>query len=257
MKAIFKIFFYIIKNNPWYSWPWRFLQAFTYQLTKRWAQTIYTKKLFNGKKIFLFPQSPVSSAFVYAPYPDQKEIRLLRALADDKTIFIDVGANIGAYSILLADKVKAAYAFEAHPETANCCKMNFLLNQLPESYVVTMALSNTCEDKYFSNFTHASPINSLVKTSENAIKVPAITLDHFSMQQQFDPTLNYLLKVDVEGFEWEVLQGARDFLQNFSVKGILLEAFDDQPTPLTAWLQELGYRTQYLGNNNMLAYRDK
>lgn len=255
MKQILHIFDYILKNNPPILVPYRLLLACLYQGYKRLCKTIISKKLFNGKKIFLYPNNRVSSGFVYASYPDQSEVTALRRMADEDSVFLDIGANIGAYSILLMDKVKALYAFEAHPHTAALCKMNFLLNGLPENQVITKAVGNSNQPLYFSNLSDGDPLNTIVQKSQHAIEVPCVTLDEFIAKNHFSEQTNFLLKIDVEGFEHQVLQGAIHFLTHYNVKGILLETFSAEHQAIQKWLAQLGFKMKMLSKHNLLAYR--
>ncbi len=257
MNAILQVTRFIYQNNPWYELPWRFLSAFYYQCRKRMSGNIVVKNLFNGKKIFLFPGNPISSALIYSAIPDKDEVTLLRKFADSNTIFLDIGANIGSYSLMLLDKVKTVYAFEAHPITAKCCKMNFLLNNIHESHVLEVAISDNNSQKLFSNTPEACPVNSIVQSSENAITVKAMTLDQFIQEKAFAEDISFILKIDVEGFEHEVFNGAKTFLKNNRVKAIIFETFSSQMPQVLSLLHELGFSTQKIGGNNMLAIRDK
>lgn len=255
MKAIIAIFKYIIANNPAYSIPKYLCYAFFYQLYKRIYGGIFSKKLFNGKKIIIFPGNPISSSFVYSACHDQVEIEALRALADENTIFLDIGANIGSYSICLADKVREVYAFEAHPITANLCRMNFLLNQIDASHVITKAIGASNSLRYFSNMSKGSPINAFVQKNDNAIQVQTITLDQFIESHQFAKNANFLVKIDVEGFEHEVLAGAAHFLANYPIKAILLEGFSQEYTEVEKQLLQLGFTVECVANHNRIATR--
>lgn len=255
MKQIFHIFDYIIKNNSPLAVPYRLLLAFFYQGYKRLMKTTFSKRLFNGQKIFLYPNNRISSGFVYASHPDKLEIKALREIADQHSVFLDIGANIGAYSVLLMDKVKKLYAFEAHPETAKLCKMNFLLNGLPEDQVITSAVSNSNQPLYFSNLNDGDPLNTIVEKNQHAIEVPSTTLDQFMQNQRFDADTNFLLKIDVEGFEHQVLQGAAHFLKHFAVKAILLETFSDEQSAIQQQLEALGFKMKMISKHNLLAYR--
>lgn len=255
MKAFFQVIRYIYKNNPWYRFLDRLFQAVLYQCYKRATKGVFTKTLFNGKKIFLYPYSPISSAFVYTSCPDKEEISLLRQFANQNTIFIDVGANVGTYSVLLLDKVKTVYAFEAHPVTANFCKMNFLLNNISETHVISKAVSHNCEPKFFSNLENASPTNARLTDDKNAIAVQATTLDTFFQEQQFDKATQFIVKIDVEGFEHEVFEGAKTLIASKAVKAIIFETFSSKNAEIVSLLQTLGYTLQGLSENNMLAYR--
>ncbi len=256
MNPLLQITRYIYLNNPWYELPWRFFNAFIYQCRKRFTGNIVVKELFNGKKIFLFPRNPISSALIYSAIPDKDEISTLRQYADKNTVFLDIGANIGAYSLMLLDKVKTVYAFEAHPLTARYCKMNFLLNNISESHVLELAVSDNDSPKYFSNSFDACPINSIVQSSENAITVKATTLDQFIQAQSFAEDVSFILKIDVEGFEHEVFNGAKSFLNNKMVKAIIFETFSSQMPQVLSLLHDHGFKTKKVGDNNMLAIRD-
>lgn len=253
MNAIIQILKYIINYNPWYLIPIRVAQAIFYQCYKRLTGNIISKSLFNGKKILLFPNNPISTAFVYTAIPDKTEILTLRKMADKHTIFLDVGANVGAYSLLLLDKVVTVYAFEAHPVSANFCKMNFLLNGVNGDHVLPMAVSDTPEPKFFSNLNDGSPINKVVGSAQGALSVPAITLDEFVQQQKFAFATNFILKVDVEGFEHEVFLGAKNFLQSGAVKAIIFEMLSSEDRKAMNLLESLGYQVKTLAGNNMLA----
>lgn len=255
MKNILHIFQYIVENNSPLAVPYRLVLACFYQGYKRVVKTIFTKKLFNGKKIFVYPNNRISSAFVYASHPDRLEIAELRNMADKHSVFLDIGANIGAYSVLLMDKVKKLYAFEAHPHTANLCKMNFLLNGLSENQVIEAAVSDSNQPLYFSNLNDGDPLNTIVDKNPQAIEVPSTTLDQFMQQNTFSSDTNFILKIDVEGFEHQVLQGAKDFLTHANVKAILLETFSTEHQVIQDWLKELGFKMKMLSKHNMLAYR--
>ncbi len=255
MKNVVHIFQYIVQNNPPLAVPYRLMLAFVYQAYKRLVKTIFSKRLFNGQKIFLYPNNCISSAFVYASHPDQLEIAALRALADDQSVFLDIGANIGAYSIMLMDKVKKLYAFEAHPHTANLCKMNFLLNGLSENQVLSTAVSDSNQPLYFSNLQDGDPLNTIVAKNAQAIEVPSVTLDQFIHDHAFAPGTNFLLKIDVEGFEHQVLQGAKHLLASASVKAILLETFSSEHEAIQQWLTELGFKIKMISKHNLLACR--
>lgn len=253
MSQALKIVQYIVENNAWWSVPYRLLQALVYQGHKLLSQNIMIKTLFNGSKLYLYRNNPVASAFMYTPIPDKEEIKALRELADSQTIFLDIGANIGAYSLLLKDKVKAAYAFEAHPQTIELCKQNFKLNNIAPAFVLGYAVSNDDTPKRFTDLQNGHPTNSRSNETSGAIIVPAITLDQFVLKERFDPKTPFLVKIDVEGFEHEVFAGAKEFLSHFNVRGIVFENFSSEQEHILNMLHELGFETKHIGNNNTFA----
>lgn len=254
-KIAWQVLNYIYKNNTLWMFPLRLAQALLFQLHKRCFSTVRIKKLFNGSRIYLFHQSPIASAFVYTEIPDRLEIEKLRALADKETVFLDVGANIGAYSLLLRDKVKAVYAFEAHPDTATLCKQNFTLNKINENNVINYAISHNHEPLFFTNEAAGSPTNGYTSQKEGAITVPAMTLDAFIQQAAFDETTNFIVKIDVEGFEHSVFLGAEQSLLSGKIKGIVFENFSEAQQKIITLLKEYGYQIESLGQQNTFAYK--
>lgn len=258
MQAVMQIGKYIFQNNHIWQVPFKFFSALRWQLVKRFSKQLKIKKLFNGKRAFLFPQTPSSSCLVYATYPDRPAIAKLRSLADSHTVFLDVGANIGFYSLLLMDKVKQVYAFEAHPDTVSLLRQNFALNHIGPRNVIAKAVSNQPGLVAFSNLKEGSPINQMVdgvQPSSNQISVPATTLDAFIKEYQLSKQDNYLIKLDVEGAEQLVIQGARSLLQDYNVKGILFESFVGEQDSVAQQLISLGYKIIPIMKNNLLAIK--
>lgn len=210
MKTIFKIIKYIFNNNSLIKTPFFLIRAFTYQIFKRLTGKIVSIKLFNGYKIFLYPKSNVSTMFAYTDIPDKKEINILRNFSTDNSVFLDIGANIGSYSIMLMDKVRDIYAFEPHPLVAEQCKMNFLLNSFSERNVVQLALGDFSGKSFFTDNKEQSSVNKISSDSDGCINVSVDTLDNFA-SKNLSKGFDYIVKIDTEGFEEKVLLGGRDF----------------------------------------------
>lgn len=259
MQAVWQIGKYIVQNNTLWQIPFKFLQAFQWQLEKRIRKSMRIKTLMNGKLSYLFPNTPSASCLVYADYPDKPALLALRQLADHNMVFLDIGANIGFYSLLLADKVKSVFAFEAHPDTVTLLRQNFSLNQIPLSYVIPKAVAETCQPIRFSNFKSGSPVNHRLNhglnQAQEAITIDAITLDTFARDYALSAEDNYIVKLDVEGAEMQVLEGATQFLTRFNVRAILFEQLTPEDHQVAHQLETLGYRIQPIMKNNYLALK--
>lgn len=135
--------------------------------------------------------------------------------------FIDVGANIGSYSIL-ASGVNQAYsiAIEPIPGTFEKLKQNRALNDLGN--FVKQWNIGLSDQPGSLNFTgEKGQQNHVVREDEKSISnttVKASTLDLIA--EGYPPTL---LKIDVEGFETAVLAGGHKTLQNPNLKAIIME----------------------------------
>lgn len=158
-------------------------------------------------------------------------------------LFLDVGANIGAYALFatLIPTVERVVAFEANPETIDELKANIALNGLAIE-VQGKAVSSAPGTVSFGVVSKFSGANSVVDTSihgqtafHKEVTVEAITLDQMFPEPIGRPVA---LKIDVEGHEAQVLEGARAMLAaNRAV--IQMEGYDDSASERI--LRELGY----------------
>ena len=218
------------KNNGIYKIKYLFI-GMSFQIFKRLSKKIISKTIFNGKKMFLYPNCNVSSMYAYTDIPDKDEILLLRKFANQnnchkhgKTVFLDIGANIGSYSISMIDVCDSVIAFEPHPYTSKRCKMNFLLNNLDETLVKQLALSDSIGRVHFSDYGGSSTVNHIIATG-GGIEVQVTTLDKFAIDNNLLQNDRYIIKIDVEGFEEQVLIGGTNFFTQYNVQAIVFECF--------------------------------
>jgi len=127
-------------------------------------------------------------------------------------VFIDVGANIGYYTVLGAKKVGAkglVLAIEPVLQTMNILKTNIRLNRLSNVHVIGKAAWRTRERLQLSVPKELYGGASLVKHCGNKlIAVDGVPIDEVCA----DVSNIKLMKLDVEGAEYEVLQGSNDSL---------------------------------------------
>jgi FkbM family methyltransferase len=122
-------------------------------------------------------------------------------------IVFDVGANIGMYSILFSQYSNNTYCFEPTQTYDNFLKPNLDKNQIKNVKTFKLALS----DK-IGNFNE----NIFMIWGENPVhdNFNFTTLDDFSTKNNVIP--NYI-KIDVDGYDFEVLKGAKNLLLNNNI----------------------------------------
>lgn len=152
-------------------------------------------------------------------------------------VFVDVGANLGAYSVRAAAWDMKVYSFEPNPENVRGLRRNLELNHL--SVELLECALGSAEGR--ANF---SPNGALSRiTTSGEVGVPIRTLDSFELEQVD------LLKVDVEGYELEVFQGARKTLERFH-PALVVEMHHwigaEKEAALFDILSTLQYRFHYL-----------
>jgi FkbM family methyltransferase len=217
---------------------------------------------------------------------EPEETELVKKLIKPGDIFVDAGANLGYYS-LLAARVGAShvYAFEAQPSTYELLGKNVIINWMTKfiTYEHLAVYSHTTDLEFFVR-NHYPGNSSLGCTAADQlekwfdtttpVKVHAVSLDDYFADKagKID-----LIKVDVEGAEPAVFEGARRTLaKNRDIK-ILCEWSPDQmatarqdPARLVEFWAEQGFRAHVLhtglnevplrslltsGYQNLLLYR--
>lgn len=134
-------------------------------------------------------------------------------------LFVDVGANIGSYTILASAQIGCrTIAIEPVPNTFQYLINNIALNKI-EGKVTALNLALGSETGKISFTSNLDTMNHVSNNNlENDIVVNVSKLDNI-----INDNLPSLIKIDVEGFESEVLRGASKTLQNPDLKGIIIE----------------------------------
>jgi len=129
-----------------------------------------------------------------------------RALREPGGIFLDVGANIGSYTLVASETGCPVMALEPHPKTFRLLTENISLNGRANVRPINLAASDGPGEVVFTDGSDPG-LNHIVGDGENvpqAIRVPATTLDALCIELGLWPTV---VKIDVEGHEPEVLAG--------------------------------------------------
>jgi FkbM family methyltransferase len=149
--------------------------------------------------------------------------RIDRFVPENGTIF-DVGGYRGITSQWFARKAKIVHTFEASPKNVETIELVVSLRRLHNVIVHSCAVSDRVGEAVL-NLYAGQGHNSLGRVHTSAYKdritVPTITLDAFCRDNavsQID-----FMKVDVEGFEVEVFQGASGLLRSKKIGRIIFE----------------------------------
>jgi FkbM family methyltransferase len=136
-------------------------------------------------------------------------------------LFVDIGANIGSYTLLASGHIGAnSISFEPVPSTFEYLKENIQINKIENlADLRNLGLSDTKGVLKFTSGLDA--INHVVypeNQTENLIEVSVETLDNSLIGKN-----PIMLKIDVEGFETMVIKGASETLKNQNLKAIIIE----------------------------------
>lgn len=155
-------------------------------------------------------------ANIYFKLHDFEDSRFILDTLTDQDVFVDIGANVGHFSMLAASKKCEVHAFEPIPAAFDWLKRNVELNNLK----VNLYNKGVGAENGVLNFsTDKGVMNSVVNDSNSTSKkIEVVKLD--DALKLIHPTM---LKIDVEGYEWFVLQGAKNILKAKDLKYILIE----------------------------------
>lgn len=140
-------------------------------------------------------------------------------LVKEGMVIFDIGTNIGHVLLTFASKNKTGkiYGFEPLPNIYERAKKNVSLNNFNNIILSNVAVADSSEDLVVQlSHSHHSGSSRLAKKENNqtaTTNIKAITLDEFVHKnniQQID-----FMKIDVEGFEKNVLYGGKQTLQKF------------------------------------------
>jgi FkbM family methyltransferase len=180
--------------------------------------------------------------------------RALQARKPRGKIAFDVGVNYGYTSAWLSHWADRVYTFEPNPDNAAMIREQLRIRHIDNVEHIATAVSDHQGEgvlhlKAFDG--HHSLADIGASSTVGTLRVPLTTLDGFAQARGIDQIS--LLKIDVEGFEPEVLRGSRGLLTARAIDLILFEyspRFYRQrgldPRAPIAVLEECGYRAQTL-----------
>ena len=182
---------------------------------------------------------------------------ILYRLAGEGMVVLDVGTNVGETLLNLARRVGSAglvHGFEVNPTTFERCRRNVTRNGLGQIRLHHVGLGNEAGvlalDRRNVRNTGGDRLRPLASTdTESAARIPVTTLDAFVAQESI--TRIDLIKIDVEGFETNIVKGGRRTLASLGPTLFVelsdpnLRAAGSSPRELVMDLVALGYRLRH------------
>lgn len=192
---------------------------------------MYSFTLIDGSR-FDYPLKSAVGCSLFINNFETTEIEFVRQSLQPGNVFLDVGANAGAYTIIAAKEVGTTghvYAFEPGVRELSLLRHNIAINNLTNVTVIEKAVSNYKGTTKFA-ISQDGAMNSLAETNHPQQKiaewqtVEIISLDDFV--EDFGVQKLDFIKIDVEGAEHLVFEGAKNLLLNTKKINILFEASD-------------------------------
>jgi len=198
--------------------------------------------------LLCYPRSNSASNVIYfTPHYDYDEMHFLDRYLCPGDVVIDAGANIGTYTLLAASRVGPSgrvIAFEPAPVALARLRENVAHNRLGQVEAHGAAVGIR---------PGRATMQSSSDVSNSLVAVPGVTgattvVEVVRLDDVVGDARPALLKLDVEGYELQALQGAATLLTADPPPVLLVELTDHllrgagtSPAELRAWLRERGY----------------
>ena len=232
---------------------WKYLTAL-FQIKENYLKYITAVFLYRLKRKIRFPKSLIrlkSAKFItrensmdiahLSNFYERDTTNLLLRLKPK--VFVDVGAHIGRFSIILANQGSKVISVEPSKENLRQLNKNIRLNNLQNEIKI---LDVGCSDKRGVNTLYFIPHNeglSSFEKKEGAIKetIKIERLDNLCKKLNLNSKFIDVIKVDVEGFELNVLKGASKILKTGSPLLVIEITDKKKEKPIKDFLTKFGF----------------
>jgi FkbM family methyltransferase len=198
-----------------------------------------------GTRISVRPREVIGARLWYYGIFDLEVAELIFRLLDSGETAVDIGANIGVMTTLMCARVQhgRVVAFEPHPKVFSELQRNVVgAGTALEVHQIALSAKEgegiLEEGLDWEDNRGTARIVSDAPLEKGKLRVPLATLD--SMLDSSSPC--HVCKIDVEGHEWDVFQGAKSFLSRRQIRDIIFEDRGRYPTDVQQLLESYGYK---------------
>lgn len=178
---------------------------------------------------------------------EEHNTNLLLSFVEPETVFLDIGANIGYFSVVVGQRLAGnghVYAFEPHPQLFELLGRTLFLNRLEKAVTVfPWALSD--RDGAATLQYPAKHLGGGRVLDPADAALGNLTSETKRLDELLDPSFTCdLVKIDVEGHELNVLRGMRRIIANSPrIKVLFEKLYPDMANDaaLEAYFYELGF----------------
>lgn len=208
-------------------------------------------------KIKIHPNEVIGRSIWVMGIYDLSVTEVIWRLVSQNETAIDIGANIGYMTSIMARKVGKygkVYSFEPHPEIYQELSENIInwQNELGWNHIEywNNAISSSSGEGYLKipkEFEKNRGVASLVSSNvmdKNKFEFRqynGITINLVKLEDVIDYQNIGVVKIDVEGHELEVLKGANELIRKQIIRDILFEEHQQYPSIVTQFLENNGY----------------
>jgi FkbM family methyltransferase len=222
---------------------------------------------FCGCSMLVRPQEDVGRNMVIGEFETADLMHFVAHVRPGDVVF-DIGANLGAYCVPIGKAVPHAtvFAFEPIELNAALIEVSVLLNRLTNVDIVRMCVndsSGTVEFSLAEDSAYSSMVDTGRKVEVERVKCDATSLDDFCADGR-SPVPD-VVKIDVEGAELKVLQGASSVFAKGAKRPrlVLMELYDQNLSvfgtsiaEVTGMMAHWGYRPYVLSEGRQVSFTE-
>lgn len=216
--------------------------------------------LLNGKKVKCLVQKNLPNTWHFAISYIWHDTGLsiiekhLNTFYKNYYAYFDIGSNVGLRSVFALSENRPTVLFDPNPEVSKISRQMIALNAY-NNYKIEQTGVSDSEGQlsfYISSSAYMSSFDKEHAAKDKIvgeIKIPVTTINlYLKAHPEFQPKI---VKIDVEGFEINVLKGASDMLQNYK-PALLIEILDTSENRKTIldYLATFNYEAYYLFNRS-------
>ena len=204
------------KNNKFNS----IVKFLKWQFIHRVINSKFIFDWVDNTKFILQKNETGMSGNLYCGLMEYEEMIFIIHLLNEDDKFYDIGANVGSYTLLASGVKKCkTVCFEPLPSTFEKLIDNINLNRIQHLVnAKNFGVGNKNEVLSFTNNLNTTNKVILDRNDKDTTEVNVITLD-----KNFTPSEKTVVKIDVEGYEYFILEGGTNFFSNVNIIAIIIE----------------------------------
>jgi FkbM family methyltransferase len=212
--------------NPHVSTPRGLVRHVEWQVRKALNLFPFEQRLSGSRIVAAHRTCSVSALIHNQGLYDYNNMKLVQLVLQDGGVFFDIGANIGSYTLLASEQHKAAVvAFEPHPDTFQLLSKNVQLNHRQNVTLLNVALGEYERVAWLTDQRGGATNHFARYQGDRTIAVRCQRADAICSERQIVPQV---VKLDVEGFEYDVLTGFGSYLQTIELLLIEMNGLSDR-----------------------------
>ncbi|MBT9171477.1 MAG: hypothetical protein DDT18_01853 [Actinobacteria bacterium] len=221
----------------------------------------------NGYKMLVFANETVGRQIIWNKCYEKEETQFIYNFLKSTDVCLDIGANVGYFTLLMASKARQGqvYSFEPIPICYHLLNCSILLNNFTNVVVNNCAVGEIDGESIFyisMDSAFSSLRNPSIIGESSSISVPVVSIDNYVDSRRNINKVDFI-KIDVEGAEMQVINGATSLLRDVTRRPRLimlelveehLKRFSNKASDVIQLLRNYGYNAEILRNGKLVTF---